>query len=72
MVSETYLENIKYINHIKNGFFYYDKIEIIEKNRVETFGIYNKTICKDFIKLINIVKEKPPAYDNLWDDVGFT
>jgi hypothetical protein len=53
IVSQSFIANIKIINHIKGGLFHFDKIEIIEKNnKVETFGIYKETICKDFIKLL--------------------
>lgn len=78
IISESYLYDIQYINHIKNGVFYYDKIEIIEKtSRIETFGIYSKTVCSDFIKLLNkIIKEnvnvKPPSYDNIGKENNLT
>jgi hypothetical protein len=69
IISESYLSNIQYINHIKNGVFHYDKIEIIEKtSRIETYGIYSKNVCKDFIKILNkIISEnvKPPLYDSI-------
>jgi hypothetical protein len=52
--SESYLENISAVNHIKNSFLYFDKIEIIEKNnRIETYGIYESIVCEYFIKLLN-------------------
>ena len=58
IVSESYLENIQYINHISGGWFRFDKIEIIEKNKkIEIFGIYFKEICLRFIKLLkDIIK----------------
>lgn len=57
LVSESYLNNIKDIRHKKGGMFHYDKIEIIEHNKkIETFGIYNGSICIQFINLIkNII-----------------
>ena len=56
--SESYLENINSINHIKNSFLYFDKIEIIEKNnRIETYGIYESIVCEYFIKLLNNIMD---------------
>jgi hypothetical protein len=53
VVSQSMINDIDIINHIKGGIFYFDKIQIIEKNnRVETFGIYKSSICEDFIKLL--------------------
>jgi len=57
--SSAYLTDIRFVNHIKNSIFSFDKVEIIEiNNRVETFGIYEKEVCAYFTKLLNsIVRE---------------
>jgi len=57
--SSAYLSDIKFVNHIKNSIFSFDKVEIIENNgRVETFGIYEKEVCAYFTNLLNsIVRE---------------
>jgi len=57
--SSAYLNNIRFVNHIKNSIFSFDKVEIIEINgRVETFGIYEKEVCAYFTNLLNsIVRE---------------
>jgi len=57
--SSAYLNDIKFVNHIKNSIFSFDKVEIIENNgRVETFGIYEKEVCAYFTNLLNsIVRE---------------
>ena len=57
--SSVYLYDIKFVNHIKNSIFSFDKVEIIEINgRVETFGIYEKEVCAYFTKLLNsIIRE---------------
>ena len=53
-LSEMYLNNVKTINHISGGLFHFDKIEIIDKNnKSDTFGIYKKSICAEFIRLLN-------------------
>jgi len=53
-LSEMYLNNVKTINHISGGLFHFDKIEIIDKNnKSDTFGIYKKSICVEFIRLLN-------------------
>ena len=57
--STAYLNDIRFVNHIKNSIFSFDKAEIIEINgRVETFGIYEKNVCAYFTNLLNsIVRE---------------
>lgn len=59
MVSEVYLNRIKFVNHIKNSIFSFDKVEVLEESgRIETFGIYEKDVCAYFTDLLNnIVKE---------------
>lgn len=53
IISEVYLDNILYVNHISGGLLHFDKIEIIDNNKkITTFGIYSKKICLYFIKLI--------------------
>ena len=54
--SEVFLNKMININHIKNSIFQYDKVEIIEYNRIETFGIYKKDICAYFVKILNNIK----------------
>jgi hypothetical protein len=58
--SSVYLNQIKFVNHIKKSIFHYDKVETIEDTgRVETFGIYEKSVCAYFVNLlIAIVKDK--------------
>lgn len=57
--SSVYLYDIRFVNHIKNSIFFFDKVEIIEINgRVETFGIYEKEVCAYFTKILNgIIRE---------------
>ena len=59
VVSEVYLNRIKFVNHIKNSVFSFDKVEVLEESgRIETFGIYEKDVCAYFTNLLNsIVKE---------------
>ena len=52
--SKANLDQIKFVNHIKNSIFSFDKIEIIEKNgRRRTFGIDNKKVCRCFTDILN-------------------
>ena len=61
IVSQTFIENIKCVNHIKNSIFSFDKVETIEKNdRQETFGIYEKEVCAFFIKIIRALISNYP------------
>jgi len=57
--SSVYLYDIRFVNHIKNSIFFFDKVEIIEINgRVETFRIYEKEVCAYFTKILNsIIRE---------------
>lgn len=63
IVSEVYLNRIKFVNHIKNSIFSFDKIEILEESgRIETFGIYEKDVCAyftDLLKKIKTIERKP-------------
>ena len=57
--SHVYLNQIKFVNHIKKSIFYYDKVEIIEDSgRVETFGIYEKSVCAYFVDLLNSIAKE--------------
>jgi len=54
IVSEIHLDKMKYVKHIKNSIFHFDKIEILEESgRLETFGIYEKEVCEYFTNLLN-------------------
>ena len=59
--SSIYLSNIKFVNHIKNSIFCFDKIQIIEEsNVVETFDIYEREVSTYFTDLLNIIIKKFP------------
>ena len=49
----VYLDQIQYINHIKNNIFKSDKINIVDNNlKITQFGIYSKKICQKFYNLL--------------------